>query len=67
MLEDLRAQWFTAPDLAAQKAIAVKMQLQAFQDVPYIPLGQQLPSTAFRKSVTGVLNGLPVFWNIQLS
>ncbi len=66
VLEDLRAQWFVAPDLAAQKAIAAKMQLQAFQDVPYIPLGQQLPSTAFRKSVTGVLNGQPAFWNIQL-
>ncbi len=66
VLEALRAEWFTAPDLAAQQAIAAKMQVQAFQDVPYIPLGQQLPSTAFRKSVTGVLNGLPVFWNIQL-
>ncbi len=65
-LEDLRGQWFAAPDLAAQKAIAVKMQLQAFQDVPYVPLGQQLVSTAFRKPVGGVLNGLPVFWNVKL-
>ena len=65
-LEDLRTQWFAAPDLAAQKAIAAKMQLQAFQDVPYVPLGQVLTSTAFRKNVTGVLKGIPVFWNVKL-
>ena len=65
-LEELRTQWFTAPDLAAQKVIAAKMQLQVFQDVPYVPLGQTLPSTAFRKTLGGVLFGQPVFWNIQL-
>ena len=65
-LEQLRADWFAAPDLPAQQAIAAKMQLQAFQDVPYIPLGQQLTATAMRRQVGGVLRGIPVFWNIQL-
>ena len=65
-LEDLRAQWFAAPDLAAQQAIAAKMQVQAFQDVPYVPLGQQLVYTAYRKNVTGVLKGIPVFWGVSL-
>ena len=66
-LEAMRAEWFAAPDLAAQKAVAARMQAQAFVDVPYIPLGQQLVHTAFRSGVTGVLKGLPVFWNIQLA
>ena len=65
-LEAMRAEWFAAPDLPAQQAVAARMQVQAFTDVPYIPLGQQLTHTAFRKGVTGVLHGLPVFWNIQL-
>ncbi len=65
-LEALRAQWFAAPDLAAQQAVAAQMQLQAFADVPYIPLGQHLPSTAFRSRVQGVLKGLPVFWNVTV-
>ena len=65
-LEALRAEWFAAPGLSAQQAVAAKMQVQAFQDVPYIPLGQQLTYTAFRKNVGGVLNGIPVFWNIQM-
>ena len=65
-LETLRAEWFAAPGLSAQQAVAAKMQAQAFEDVPYIPLGQQLTYTAFRKNVGGVLNGIPVFWNIQM-
>ena len=66
-LETLRAEWFASPDLAAQQSIAAKMQVQAFTDVPYIPLGQVVTYTAFRKTVTGVLNGIPVFWNVKLS
>jgi peptide/nickel transport system substrate-binding protein len=63
-IEELRNQWFRAPDLAAQKAICAQMQLQAFQDVPYIPLGQVKGPTAYRKELQGVLGGLPLFWNI---
>ena len=66
VLETLRAEWFAAPDLTAQQAIAAKMQLQAFQDVPYVPLGQQLTWTAFHKRVGGLLKGSPVFWNVRL-
>ena len=41
------------------------MQLQAFEDVPYIPLGQAVPQTGYRKNLTGVLTGQPFFWNIR--
>lgn len=64
-LEELRDAWLKAPDLAAQKQICVQMQLQAFQDVPYIPLGQTILPTAFRSDLTGMLDGLPLFWNIR--
>jgi peptide/nickel transport system substrate-binding protein len=64
-LEALRDAWFKAPDLEAQQKICVQMQLQAFEDVPYIPLGQTLPATAFRSDLTGMLDGLPLFWNIR--
>ncbi|HEY6434699.1 MAG TPA: ABC transporter substrate-binding protein [Acetobacteraceae bacterium] len=64
-LEELRTQWLRAPDLAAQQKIAAAMQLQAFVDVPYIPLGQYFAPTAFQSSLTGVLTGNPVFWNIR--
>ena len=43
------------------------MQLQAFQDVPYIPLGQYAVPTAYQATLTGVLDGNPKFWNIRRS
>jgi peptide/nickel transport system substrate-binding protein len=64
-IEALRDAWFTAPDLAAQKALADQLQLQAFADVPYIPLGQYFIPTAYQANLTGMLQGGPVFWNIR--
>lgn len=40
--ERLRGVWLDAPDLPSCMAIAGRLQLQALQDVPYIPLGQLL-------------------------
>ncbi len=64
-LEALRNDWLRAPDLGSQKKIAQEIQLQAFIDVPYIPLGQYLAPTAFQATLSGVLTGNPVFWNIR--
>jgi len=63
-LEALRDDWLRADGPAAQKALADRMQVQAFQDVPYVPLGQQFQQTAYRAEITGILPGMPVFWNI---
>ena len=64
-LESLRDEWLRAADPAAQKALAERMQVQAFQDVPYVPLGQQFQQTAHRAELTGILPGMPVFWNVK--
>jgi peptide/nickel transport system substrate-binding protein len=64
-IEDLRDAWFSAPELPAQQALARLLQLQAFTDVPYIPLGQYSAPTAYRANLTGVLKGNPVFWNLR--
>ena len=64
-LEELRDAWFLAPDIAAQKAIGRAMQRQAFIDVPYVPLGVFLQPTAYRKDLSGILKGLPLFWNVR--
>jgi peptide/nickel transport system substrate-binding protein len=52
-LEELRDAWFKAPNLAAQQSLAQQIQLQAFQDVPYIPLGQYFQPTAYQANLTG--------------
>ena len=66
-MEQMRDDWLTAPDLATQKQIASAMQLRALDVVPYIPLGQQFNPTAYRNDITGILGGIPVFWNVRRS
>jgi peptide/nickel transport system substrate-binding protein len=65
VLEDLRDRWLTAPDEARQVALAVDIQRQAFQDLPYIPLGQMMQRTAHRRDVTGVPPGITAFWGVR--
>jgi peptide/nickel transport system substrate-binding protein len=64
-IEELREAWLGAPSPAMQKRLAEEIQSQAFQDVPYIPLGQRLTPTVHRKDLGGVLEGIPVFWNVR--
>ena len=64
-LEELRNQWLDAPDMGAQKALAEQIQRQAFIDVPYLPLGQVLQPTVYKSSISGVLGGSALFWNVK--
>ena len=64
-IEALCDEWLRAPDLAAQKAIAEKLQLQAFEDVPYIPLYQYLLPAIHQANLTGILKGITAFWNVR--
>ncbi len=64
-IEALRDQWLDAADEASQKRIARDIQLQALIDVPYVPLGQSFYNTAYNKTITGVLNGFAMFWNVR--
>jgi peptide/nickel transport system substrate-binding protein len=66
-IEMLREAWFDAPDLATQKAIGREIQSQAFEDVPYYPLGVAQTPTAFRHSITDVAEGFPIFWGVRRS
>src|SRR5438270_388657 len=54
-MERLRDAWFEAPDLAAQRAICDKMQLLAFDHVPFLPVGQRFLPTAVRDSLEGIV------------
>jgi peptide/nickel transport system substrate-binding protein len=64
-MEQLRNSWFDAKTEGEQKKIAEQMQVLAFEEVPYIPLGQSIPPTAYRRDITGVLSGHPFFWNVR--
>ena len=64
-LEELRDAWFEAPDLETQRRLAREIQLTAFEEVPYIPLGAYTSVTAFRRALTGRIPGFALFWNLR--
>jgi peptide/nickel transport system substrate-binding protein len=68
-IEQLRDAFARSSSLDEQKKIAADIQKQAYDQVIYIPLGQYLIPSAWRKSLSGVLDGpaTPVFWNIDKS
>ncbi|WP_426955342.1 ABC transporter substrate-binding protein [Muricoccus radiodurans] len=64
-LEAARTAWFDAPDLAAQKTIAEDIQRIVMQEAPYLPSGQYLSSTAYRRSMSEPLSEIYAFWGTR--
>jgi peptide/nickel transport system substrate-binding protein len=65
-IEALRAQWLEAPDLGTQQKLAAALQEEAFASVPFVPTGQFVIPTAFRKTLKGVVPAPVVFlWNVE--
>jgi peptide/nickel transport system substrate-binding protein len=64
-IEELRAAWVDAPDVAAQKKIAEAIQLQCWIDVPHIPLGVWYQPMAWQKTIDGIPDGFPLFWGVR--
>jgi peptide/nickel transport system substrate-binding protein len=56
-IEALRAAWLDAGDFNEQRRICTELQMQLWQDVPYIPMGEYWQSTAYRKDLLDVLPG----------
>ena len=68
-IEKLKDQFARATSPEEQKKIATEIQEEAYDQVIYIPLGQFLTPSVWRKSLSGVLDGpaTPIFWNIDKS
>jgi peptide/nickel transport system substrate-binding protein len=65
-MEQLTAQWLSATDPAEARRLLDAIQLSAFNTVPVVPLGQVLPSMAYRRELTGIVTASsPYFWNVQ--
>ena len=62
----LTTQWLTAPDAAGQEKAAKALSHVAMTDVATVPVGQWYGKTAFRRGITGVLQGVsPYPWNVR--
>ena len=66
-LEQLRDRYLDAELPDEQASLCREIQSQAFLDMPYLPYGLWQQPTAFRKSVSGIPNGHPLFYGITKS
>ncbi|KTT23321.1 peptide ABC transporter substrate-binding protein [Pseudacidovorax intermedius] len=65
-LEAIKKQFIAAGTDAEKKKLAEAAQLQAFQTVTHVPVGQYNQPAAVRKGVTGLVPaGAQVYWNIR--
>ena len=65
-MERLTGEWLDAATPEASQKLMDQIQQLAFTDVPSLPLGQYFSRMAYRKSVSGVLQGSAAFfWNVQ--
>ena len=63
-----RAVAHVEPDLAGQRKVAEAIQKAAYDFVPYIPTGQFVTPTVFRKTLSGIITAPVVFlWNVEKS
>jgi peptide/nickel transport system substrate-binding protein len=64
--EELAEAWLYATDADRQKALATELGHLALDDVSFLPLGQFVIRTAFRRDITGILQGSsPYPWNVR--
>jgi peptide/nickel transport system substrate-binding protein len=65
-MEEMRDAWLDAADLEGQKKICEDIQSYAFEQVPFIPIGQWFYPTAFRNNVTDIVRAPNILhWNLK--
>lgn len=64
--EKLRVAWLDAPSEEKRKQIGNEVQQEAFDSIPYIPVGQYFQPAAFRSDLTGFVRApFSVFWGVR--
>jgi peptide/nickel transport system substrate-binding protein len=65
-LEEMRAAWFDAPDVASQRGIAAEIQARYFDNPTFLVLGRLRQPMAFRSDIKDVVDAsFPVFWGAR--
>ncbi|MDJ0387283.1 ABC transporter substrate-binding protein [Roseomonas sp. E05] len=67
-MEALRDAWFAATEAAEQRRITEQMQLLAFEEPPFLPLGQYFTPQAYSTKLSGFIpSPVALFWNLEKS
>jgi peptide/nickel transport system substrate-binding protein len=64
-LEDLRANWMAADDIATRQRLAADIQVALWDEATYVPLGQIFQPQAYRDTLSGILPGFVKFYNVE--
>ena len=57
--------WFKLSDPEGQQQLLARIQTEAYQSLPYIPTGQIVIPTAYRRELSGIIIAPVVFmWNV---
>lgn len=64
-IEQLHEAWLIEEDPVKQRRLCEEMQVQAWADASFIPSGQILQPTAWRRDLSGILDGFAKFWNVR--
>ena len=64
-IEQLHDAWLVEEDPAKQRRLCEEMQLQAWEDASFVPSGQILQPAAWRRDLSGILDGFAKFWNVR--
>jgi peptide/nickel transport system substrate-binding protein len=64
-MEELYDTWLSSADPAEQTRLERDYELEGLQSLPFLPLGRFRQTSAWRDSLTGLLDGPSVvFWNV---
>ncbi len=63
--EELRMQSILTTDPAERRRLAEALQQECVDTVPLVPCGVTLQPAAWRSNLSGVLPGVPKFWNVR--
>ncbi len=64
-LERLRAAWLDAETPHEEARLCEQLQRQLWHDVPYIPMGQVIKPTAYRRDLVDLPSGFPAFYGVR--
>jgi len=65
LIEQYRTAYLDAKTETEHKDACQSLQLQAFKDVPFIPLGVFYQPTVFNRSILDIPKGFPLFYNVK--
>ncbi len=66
-VEELHSAYLNASDFAERKRICDALQIAVLEEAPFLPLGQVVSPTAYRRDIGGITNGFPRFWGVTKS